>query len=81
MKKSKILFSSLILLSLLVWLFLENTNENLVKDRGVVVLEFNLEPAFYTTDFENTFIEFDVDLPEAETREAELYALLMVRPH
>jgi hypothetical protein len=78
MKKIKYLFSSLILLSLLVSVIsCENTNENLVKDRGVAVVPgiSNLEPAFYTTDFENTFIEFDVDLPEGETvDEAELYA-------
>jgi hypothetical protein len=78
MKKIKYLFSSLILLSLLVSVIsCENTNENLVKERGVAVVPgiSNLEPAFYTTDFENTFIEFDVDLPEGETvDEAELYA-------
>jgi hypothetical protein len=78
MKKIKYLFSSFILLSLLFMVTsCENTNENLVKERGVAVVPgiSNLEPAFYTTDFENTLIKFDVELPEGETVDkAELYA-------
>jgi len=78
MKKIKYLFSSFILLSLLFLVTsCENTNEILVKERGVAVVPgiSNLEPAFYTTDYENSYIEFDVDLPEGETVDnAELYA-------
>src|SRR5690554_1752130 len=78
MKKITYLFSGFILLS---FLFLvtscENTNEILVKQRGEAVVPGikNIEPAFFTTDFDNTFIEFDVEIPEGETVEkAELYA-------
>ena len=47
----------------------ENTNENLVKQRGVgaVPKVFNISPAFYTTDFKNSFVKFDVDLPEGQS--------------
>lgn len=75
----KIMFKTIA--SLLIFLFVgiscENTNEILVKERGVGVAASisNIEPAFYTTDFDNTFIKFDVDLPEgADVDAAELQA-------
>ena len=47
----------------------EDTNENLVEQRGVAVVPkvSNISPAFYTTDFESSFIMFDADLPEGQT--------------
>ena len=49
----------------------EDTNENLVKDRGVAVIPnvSNVSPAFYTTDYENSFIKFDVSIPEGQSVE------------
>lgn len=46
----------------------DDTNENFVKERGVAVVPkiTNLGPGFYTTDFENSYIMFDVDIPEGE---------------
>lgn len=46
----------------------EDTNENLVKERGVAVVPkiSNIGPGFYTTDFGNSYIKFDIDLPEGQ---------------
>jgi len=65
MKKVKI-YSSLLFVFLFLLGACEDTNVNLVKERGVAVVPAisNMEPAFYTTDFDNTFVQFDVDLPE-----------------
>ena len=46
----------------------EDTNENLVKERGAAVVPkiSNIGPGFYTTDFENSYIKFDVAIPEGQ---------------
>lgn len=65
MKRVKI-YSSLFLVFLFLLGACEDTNENLVKERGIAVVPTisNMEPAFYTTDFDNTYVQFDVDLPQ-----------------
>lgn len=47
----------------------EDTNENLVTLRGAAVVPMvsNVSPAFFTDDYENTFIRFDVDLAAGES--------------
>lgn len=47
----------------------DDTNENLVKERGVAVIPIvsNVGPAYYTLDYDNSFVQFDVDLPEGQT--------------
>ena len=46
----------------------EDTNENLVKNRGVAVIPevSDIGPAYYTLDYDNSFIKFDVDLPKGQ---------------
>ncbi len=70
--KRKILYNSLILLFALILAGCENTNENLVQQRGVAVSPAitKVEPAFFTTDFDNSYIQFDVSLPEGEKVDA-----------
>ncbi len=72
MKKISLKIIASLLILLFVGISCENTNEILVKERGVSVAATisNIEPAFYTTDFDNTYIKFDVNLPEGETVEA-----------
>ena len=47
----------------------EDTNDNLVGDRGVGVVPVisNISPGFFTTDLENSYIAFSVDLSDNET--------------
>lgn len=76
--KGKNIYSVLILFFVMFLGACENTNEILIKERGVAVVPgiTNLEPAFYTTDFDNTYIQFDVDLPEGESVDkAEIHAV------
>lgn len=50
----------------------EDTNENLVGSRGIAVVPeiSDINPAFYTSDLENSFVAFNVSLPEGETVDA-----------
>lgn len=68
MKKINI-FSSLLVIFVFLMTACENTNENLVKERGrnVVPVISNFKPSNFTTDLENSYIEFTVSLPEGET--------------
>ena len=53
----------------------EDTNENLVKERGVAIIPevSNIGPAYYTLDYNNSFVKFDVDLPAGlEVEDAEI---------
>ncbi|WP_298650007.1 hypothetical protein [uncultured Proteiniphilum sp.] len=61
------IFSLLSLFFLL--LSCENTNENMVLERGenVVPIVSNFKPSNFTTDLENSYIEFTVSLPQGET--------------
>lgn len=47
----------------------EDTNESLVQNRGVAVVPVisDVSPAFYTTDYSDSYIEFKVDLQEGDT--------------
>ncbi|SCD21760.1 hypothetical protein PSM36_2971 [Proteiniphilum saccharofermentans] len=71
MKKINI-YSSLVLVFVFLLGACEDTNENLVAQRGVAVVPAisDVEPAFFTTDFDNTFIQFNVSLPEGESVDA-----------
>ncbi len=70
MKKINIL--SIVLLVLIVFTACEDTNENLVADRGdYAVPEIkNLKPANFTVDLETTFIKFDITLPKGQKADA-----------
>lgn len=50
----------------------ENTNEDLVQQRGENVMPVisNLDPASFTTDVENSYIYFTVSLPDGESVDA-----------
>lgn len=50
----------------------EDTNENLVGSRGIAVVPeiSDINPAFYTSDLANSFVAFNVSLPEGETVDA-----------
>ncbi|WP_321280877.1 hypothetical protein [Marinifilum fragile] len=65
------------LLSLFVALSLfisgcDDTNENLVGSRGLSIIPVitDVNPAFYTSDLANSYVEFVVDLPEGEQVDA-----------
>lgn len=76
MKKIDI-YSSLLLVFVFLLGACEDTNENLVQQRGVAVVPSisNVEPSFFTTDFDNAFVQFDVNLPEGTSVDAaELHA-------
>ena len=49
----------------------ENTNENLVGERGKSVIPIMSEPspAFFTEDLDNSYVAFDLSLPEGATLE------------
>ena len=70
MKKHNILY--FLFAFTLIFVSCEDTNENLVGSRGVAVVPVisDVNPAFYTTDFADTFVQFTVDLPEGETVDA-----------
>lgn len=57
---------SLIVAFALFFVACDDTNENLVGSRGVAVIPVvtDVNPAFYTSDLANSFVEFVVDLPE-----------------
>jgi len=50
----------------------EDTNLNLVGSRGIAIVPTisDINPAFYTTDYENSFVQFTVDLGEGDTVDA-----------
>jgi len=58
-----------IIAALFVTISCEDTNENLVQQRGVAVNVSMSDaiPAFFTDDLANTFVEFDLELPEGAT--------------
>lgn len=47
----------------------KNTNENLVQDRGVAVVPTisDPDPAYFTDNIEESYVQFDLSLPEGET--------------
>lgn len=50
----------------------EDTNENLVGSRGIAVVPqiTDINPAFYTSDLANSYVAFNVDLPEGASVDA-----------
>ena len=50
----------------------DDTNENLVGSRGVAIVPTisDINPAFYTTDFANSYVKFTVDLEDGDTVDA-----------
>ncbi|MGV8962721.1 MAG: hypothetical protein ACOH2V_05005 [Candidatus Saccharimonadaceae bacterium] len=77
MKKINIFYILALLLFTVSFAACEDTNENLVKQRGVAAVPevLNISPAFYTTDFKNSYVKFDVDLPEGQSVDhAEIHA-------
>lgn len=50
----------------------DDTNENLVGSRGIAIVPTisDINPAFYTTDLANSYVQFTVDLEEGDTVEA-----------
>jgi hypothetical protein len=65
--KNILLYASL--LATVIFAGCENTNENPVQERGkaVGVIMSEPVPAFFTSDIENSFVAFDLSLPEGET--------------
>ena len=57
------------LLATVIFAGCENTNENPVQERGkaVGVIMSEPVPAFFTSDIENSFVAFDLSLPEGES--------------
>ncbi|RUT78631.1 hypothetical protein [Ancylomarina longa] len=70
MKKYKIL--SVIIILGLFFGACDDTNENLVGSRGLAIIPVvtDVNPAFYTSDLANSYVEFVVDLPEGESVDA-----------
>ncbi len=68
----KISIFSILLFVVAAFTACEDTNENLVKYNNdyVVPVITNLKPAFYTSDLENSYIKFDVSLPENQKVES-----------
>ncbi|MBD0824164.1 hypothetical protein [Aestuariibaculum marinum] len=50
----------------------EDTNDNLVGSRGVAIVPIisNIDPAFYTSNLEASYVEFNVDLEDGDTVDA-----------
>ncbi len=70
MKKQYIF--TLLVAFLIVFGGCEDTNENLVGSRGIAVVPEMSEanPAFFTSDLENSYVAFTVNLPEGEAVDA-----------
>jgi hypothetical protein len=71
LKKMKNILLYATLLATVLFAGCENTNENPVQERGkgVGVIMSEPVPAFFTSDIENSFVAFDLSLPEGETVE------------
>lgn len=69
MKKIKSYYILAFLLFAVSFAACEDTNQNLVKERGVAVIPevSNIGPAYYTLDYDKSFVKFDVDLPKGQT--------------
>ncbi|RXQ93965.1 hypothetical protein EO244_10335 [Ancylomarina salipaludis] len=63
---------SLIVVFALIFVACDDTNKNLVGSRGVAVIPVitDVNPAFYTSDLANSYVQFVVDLPEGMTVDA-----------
>nr|WP_320118720.1 hypothetical protein [uncultured Marinifilum sp.] len=66
------LYSLLLVFALFFLGACDDTNENLVGSRGIAIIPeiTDVNPAFYTSDLANSYVEFVVDLPEGEQVDA-----------